>query len=385
MTKNEAIKATMTNTRARRKDMACRVFEVKVAAGKLSREKLEHLSRLFLEAKWLRNAVVGSENAFAFDRNAKSVLVKVGGAFEERGFTVIGSQMKQDIVDSVKSEIKGLATKKKQGEKVGKLKFKSFCNSIPLRQFGATYRVDREGNTVSIQGLRKPVKVRGLKQIPADAEFANAKLVRKPSGLYFHITTYSIKPDENKTGAVVGIDFGIKTNLTLDNGEELNVCVPETKTVKRSSKKVNKALVKNRRNKKSKNHKKRIRRLRIAYEKQNNQKGDLAKKIASKLLREYDLIAIQDEMIANWHKGLFGKQVQHSAMGLIKARLKTSPKTHVIEREFPSTQKCPVCGENTKHPLDIRHYECAYCGYFHPSRDQKSAEMILMEALRRTA
>jgi len=90
-------------------------------------------------------------------------------------------------------------------------------------------------------------------------------------------------------------------------------------------------------------------------------------------------------MIANWHKGLFGKQVQYSAMGFIKARLKTSPKVHVIERKFPSTQKCPECGENTKHPLEIRYYKCDYCDYYHPSRDVKSAEMILMEALRRVS
>jgi predicted RNA-binding Zn-ribbon protein involved in translation (DUF1610 family) len=99
-------------------------------------------------------------------------------------------------------------------------------------------------------------------------------------------------------------------------------------------------------------------------------------------LKDNSLIAIQDEMIANWHKGLFGKQVQHSAMGFIKARLKTSPKTYVVPREFPSTQKCPDCGKNTKHPLEVRHYLCEHCGYYHPSRDVKSAEMILMEALR---
>jgi ribosomal protein L32 len=69
-------------------------------------------------------------------------------------------------------------------------------------------------------------------------------------------------------------------------------------------------------------------------------------------------------------------------VGLIKASLKTSPKTHVAARSFPSTQICPECGKLTKHPLEVRHYKCEYCGYYHPSRDQKSAISILMEAIR---
>ena len=99
------------------------------------------------------------------------------------------------------------------------------------------------------------------------------------------------------------------------------------------------------------------------------------------MLKNYDFIAIQDEMIAGWHHGIFGKQVQHSAMGFIKAKLKTSSKVHVVPRSFPSTQKCPVCGKNTKHKLSERSYHCAHCGYEHPSRDVKAAAMILSEAL----
>ena len=86
-------------------------------------------------------------------------------------------------------------------------------------------------------------------------------------------------------------------------------------------------------------------------------------------------------MLANWHKGLFGKQIQHSCMGLIKAELKNSSKTHVIEQSYPSTQICPVCGQLTKHPLIKRSYDCQYCGYHNDSRDKKSAQSILERAL----
>jgi len=381
MTKNETIKQTMRETKDRRSEMDCRVYVVKVVANKLSREKKEHFDLLFREAKYLRNAVLAADDIFHFDRNVKAVMVKVGDVFEERVLSVLGSQMKQDLVDMVQSEIKGLATKKKNGEKVGRLRFKPYCNCIPLRQYGVTYRVDFEKNTISIQNLRKPVKVRGLSQIPKETELASARLVRKPSGLYFHITTYCPKEPVVPTGHEVGIDFGIQHHMTLSTGETIDLSVAETAAVKRNSRKVNKALRKNGR-KKGANHRKRVLQLQRAFERQNNKKSDKAKKEVSRLLRENDLIAIQDEMIADWHKGLFGAEVQHSAMGFIKARLKTSPKTHVVPKEFPSTQRCPVCEENTKHPLNARHYHCEHCGYHHPNRDIKSAEMILMEAKR---
>lgn len=378
--KNQNIKKTMTATRERRAGMVCRVFEVKVVAGKFSVEKRMHVNRLFLEAKWLRNATISSEDAFRADRNPSSVQIKCGNHFEDRELLVLGSQMKQDIVDGVKSNIKSLSTNKAKGSKVGRLKCKPYCNLVPLRQYGTTFRIDFDKNLIFIQKMKKPIKVRGLSQIPKNAEIANAKLVRKPSGLYFHITTFCPIIDIPDTGNVVGIDFGIGHNLTLSTGETIDIYIPETKSVKLTSKKLNKSYIKNGR-KKTKNHKKRQSKLQAAYEKQSNKKQDMVNKIVADILANNDFIAIQDEMIANWHKGLFGKQVQHSAMGSIKAKLKTSSKTHVVDRSFPSTQKCPICNENTKHPLDKRYYQCNHCGYTHNSRDVKSAAMILMEAL----
>ena len=122
--------------------------------------------------------------------------------------------------------------------------------------------------------------------------------------------------------------------------------------------------------------------LQRAYEKDSNRRKDLAHKAVHKILSNYDFIAIQDEMIHNWHKGLFGRQVQHSAMGVVKAELMKSSSVHVVSRDFPSTQICPMCGKLTKHPLNERSYTCRYCGYHHSSRDRKAAISILSEAVK---
>ena len=162
-TKNETIKSTMKVTRERHAGMLCRVFEVKVTANKLSRQKKDLINQLFREAKWLRNSELAKGDIKAMNRNAKAATVKVGEKFEAKELTLLGSQIRQDIVDGIKSEAKGLKTKKSKGEQIGRLKFKSVCNCIPLRQYGTTYHIDFESDTISIQGMGKyPLKVRGL-------------------------------------------------------------------------------------------------------------------------------------------------------------------------------------------------------------------------------
>ena len=379
LAKNQKIKETGKATRERRKDMLCRVFEVKVDLSRMSKSQRNDVNTLFREAKWFRNAYLADNG---LSDKSRSVKVKVKDVFEERELTLLGSQIKQSIISEVKDSIRGLAVLKEKGHKVGALRFKSVCNCVNLKQFHVTYDIDKDRSRIRVQGIRKPFKVRGLEQIPDDAEIANAKFIRKASGLYFHITCYVPKEEKHIPHRSVGIDFGISDNLVFSDGREpVNICVPESKGTKLASRRMNKALSHNG-NQKSNNHYKRKNKVRKAYEKDKNRRKDLANKAVHEILNNYDFIAIQDEMIHNWHKGIFGKQVQHSAMGVIKEELKNSSGVYVVSRDFPSTQICPECGKLTKHPLKMRSYTCQYCGYHHPSRDEKAASSILEEAKR---
>jgi len=92
-------------------------------------------------------------------------------------------------------------------------------------------------------------------------------------------------------------------------------------------------------------------------------------------LKKYETIVIQDEQIANWHKGRFGKQVQHSCMGLVKAKLKALPQTIVLDKWIPTTKWCPKCGKKHVIGLSERTYVCE-CGYS-KDRDVHSARNML--------
>ena len=132
---------------------------------------------------------------------------------------------------------------KENGYKVGALKFKSVCNSVDLKQYHVTYEIDKDRSRVRIQNIRKPFRVRGLEQIPENAETANAKFIRKASGLYFHITCYVPKEEKILPAKSVGIDFGIGDNLVFSDGRApVNICVPESKGTKLASRRMNKAL-----------------------------------------------------------------------------------------------------------------------------------------------
>ena len=376
--KNLKIRQSIQDTHKRHQTMDCKTYEIKVLHAKLNKDQKTTINTMFREAKWLRNFHIANNIDKTF-RSTRTVQIKVQDRFEERRISSLGSQMIQDVFDNIKSELKGLKTKKDKSGKGGKLSFKSVCNSISLRQYGTTFAVKDEHH-VRIQNIKKPLYVKGLKQIPKGAEISNAKLVRRVTGLYIYITCFIPKEEIVKQNKMVGIDFGVAHNLNLSDGRIIDIKLLDDKMIGIYSKRLNRAFIKSGKVR-SKNHFRRASLLQKAYRKQNNRKYDRANKVLHDLNKSYDLIAIQDEMIANWHKGLFGKQVQQSCMGMIKAKLKANPKVIVIPRSFPSTQICPKCGATTKHPLSKRTYDCPHCGYHHPSRDIKSAQSILDYAL----
>lgn len=134
--KNLKIKDTLRATKEKRSQMNCRVISVKVQENRLSNAKREKLQCCFLEAKWLSNAVIASETLTLEDTSL--VQIKVKDSFETREIKNLSAQMKQSVVDSVKTDVLNLSKAKKKGLKIGKLQFKKECNEINLKQFGHT-------------------------------------------------------------------------------------------------------------------------------------------------------------------------------------------------------------------------------------------------------
>ncbi len=171
------------------------------------------LTRVFIEAKWFTNDVI-AQGPFNANYKANKVQVKVGDSFEDRGISILSSQMRQSIIDGIKMDIVNLGRAKKKGKKVGKIKFRKNVKTIQLKQYGITYKIiDKMHIRVQNIGV---LKVNGLEQIPDNAEIANAQLINRHGDYYIHITTFV--PYETKKLNGMHMDLGIKTQVTLSNG-----------------------------------------------------------------------------------------------------------------------------------------------------------------------
>lgn len=367
-------------TKEKRKSQVCKVYELKFDYSHLSNEKINYLQKLFLEAKWLYNYILSQEDFFKFDSKIKNITsVDKDKNIIDRELRYLSSQMRQAMLQKAIWAVKALSTKKKKGksDEVGRLKFKSRVDAIVLNQYKVTYKIENK-NYIKLQGFKKHFKVSGLNQIPYNAELANATLVRRNGNYYLKVTCFLPKEEKERTGKVIGLDFGIKDSVITSDGDKYLFNFLETKAIKKASRKMNK------KKKGSHNRFKTKMKLRKRYEKLSNKKKDTRNKFVSKLIKENDVVAIQNESIHAWHSSKmngFGRRIQHSIMGGIISDLKKKSETVIIDKWFPSTKLCPACGKLNKPSLEDRIYNCE-CGYSQ-DRDIHSARNILTEGLKK--
>ena len=334
----------------------------KVYQLKIQSKDNSYFSRLFAEAKWWTNFMLSAEDLKAFDTKQKLVTVKRGDDLEVEKLECLSSQMRQGIYQRQFDSIKGLAAKKKQGKKVGRLKFRAFVNSIPLKN--QTFKLN---GRLKLQGCKRTFRVCGAKQLPENPDIRCGELIRKASGIYLSVTVKV--PDEKiKKQGFVGLDMGIKDALVFHDGTSVNFSSPELeRKIRKAQKNVSRKKLG------SNNRRKAILAKRKLEEKLFNQKKDVVNKLINKL--KPHTVCLQDELIKQWHSGLFGKQVQKSILGRIKSALKRDTDNLVLDSRLPTTQFCPDCGSLNKHDLSKRTYVCG-CGYTKP-RDKHSALNML--------
>jgi len=359
------MKESLRKTREKRKSQDCKVFELKIVKDKLFSETLNQLNKLFIEAKQYYNWILSHENIFSIDTKIKEITVFNKKTEETKKVIVsLPAKVRGDLKKRIITAIKSLSTKKKKGkqEEVGKLKFKSFVNSIPLDNQAWRFITP---NKIYIVKIKQYLKVMGVDQIPKNAEFANANLVKKNGDFYLYITVFLPKEEKLSHEKSIGIDFGCDKPLTLSNGIQIQYNIPVDRKIKKLHRKFS------RQQKHSKNKQKTIIKLNKAYDKKNHQKKDINKKILNILGNNYK-IAIQDENIKGWQKGGHGKKINQTAIGGLISGIKKLPGTVIVDRFFPSTKTCSRCGHVQKVELFERVFTCKNCGLV-INRDLNSA------------
>ncbi len=186
-----------------------------------------------------------------------------------------------------------------------------------------------------------------------------------------------------KTGKKIGIDLGLNHLLILSNGKKY-----DPPNISESNNKLN--TLKQQLSTKQKNSRKYneiIRKINNEHIHRKNIINDYFHKITTKIVKEYDVIAMENLDIINMLKDKrFRKSIfqanWHKLIYMIKYKCQLYGKTFIqVNTRFPSTKLCNDCGfKNQDITIDVRTWECPKCKQIH-DRDINAAKNILNKAL----
>lgn len=183
-------------------------------------------------------------------------------------------------------------------------------------------------------------------------------------------------------GASVGMDFGLKTYLTLSDGtriENPQFLKSGLNELRRKSRALSRC-------EKGSGHRRGRRKdLERCHERIRNRRDDWQWKTCHDLCCRYDTICIEDLSLLGMTR-LWGRKVNDLAFGAFVQKLehvasKYGTKVVKVDRFYPSSKTCSVCQYVNEHlSLRDRHWTCPECGASH-DRDLNASVNILRQGI----
>jgi len=262
-------------------------------------------------------------------------------------------------------------------------KFPNFKSKYDKQSFTIPQSVIIDENKLYIPKFKKGININLHRDIEGKILFGT--ISKSTTGNYHISITCEVeyKPYE-KTNSSIGIDTGIKDLAILSNGEVYE----NIKTLKTNIKK----LKYNQRqlSKKQKGSKNRLKQKQILgkiHEKVSNVRLDYLHKVTTEIIKNHDIICIEDLAVKNLMKNhKLSQAFSDVALGtfytMLEYKANWNDKTVVkIDRFFPSSKTCSVCGW-IKQDLELknRKWICPSCNTYH-NRDFNASQNILKQGL----
>ncbi|WP_407700938.1 RNA-guided endonuclease InsQ/TnpB family protein [Streptomyces hirsutus] len=280
---------------------------------------------------------------------------------------------------------------------------KDIKNRLPLkRRAGMPRHKKRRGSDPSLNYTRRGFRLRDGRlhlaggivltvvwSRPLPAEPSSVRVYRDPVGHWYASFVVPAPPQPlPPTGAVIGIDWGVReTATTTSDSHDL----PHARHGLRAQQKLSRydRMMARRKPKKgqtaSKGYREAKRWRAKTYARIARQRQDTARKWAKKVVRDHDVIAVEDFRPKFLAHTSMARKAADAAIGATKRALLEMGRKHGrdvrLVHPAHTTMDCARCGARTKHalPLSERTYTCTACGAVSP-RDKNSARVMLLRA-----
>jgi putative transposase len=295
----------------------------------------------------------------------------------------VHSQVLQDVVKRVDLSFQAFFRRVKNGEKPGYPRFKGYgrYDSFTYTQSGFSLKSGKLW--LSKIGY---IKIKLHRKIEGEIKRLNIR--RTPTGKWFASFLVEAEPDEHlpKTGLSIGVDVGLKSFITLSNGEHIDnprFFVHEEKALAKAQRKLSKA------EKRTHEQAKALKVVHRIHERIANRRDDFVQKLSLNLVKSYDLIAFEELNIEGMVKNhCLAKHIADAAWGKLIATTSDNAewagKRVVLVNPSNTSQICSGCGQMVQKDLSERVHRCPFCGLT-LDRDHNAAINVLRLGLQSVA
>jgi putative transposase len=341
----------------------------------------ERLNTALDTCRWLYNKLLeecttARENGFT--PTMQGMQARIVTLKEENPFLKgVYSKVLQMVNYTLWSNIRALSQTKKNGRKIGKLRFKSASRYRTLNYNQSGFKIDCEHSTITFSKIGT---VPFFMHRPYEGTVKGVLITRSGDTWYVIIQAEREASEPKKEGRSVGIDVGL-TSFAVDSD---GTAIENPRFFEQSKEKIKKLQRSLSRKKRfSKNWMKVKAKLEKVYDHITNQKRDFLHKLSRRYVDTYATVCVEDLNIKylkekGKSRGL-RRSIHDASWGRFFSYLAykaESAGTNFIQVDpRDTTQMCSNCGSIVKKTLSVRVHECPYCGFV-ADRDYNAAVNI---------